>query len=76
MAGRSSFDASAARVGSWFSPDRILWGYDDDLWSRYEVFGQPVSFLISGDDVVVASWFGAADETRLREALDQLAAIG
>lgn len=76
VAGRSSEDASAVRVGDWFSPDRILWGYDDDLWALYEVFGQPVSVLISGDDVVVGGWFGAVDEVTLRAELDRLATIG
>jgi hypothetical protein len=76
VAGRSSPEASAQRVGDWFSPDRILWGYDDDLWPRYEVFGQPVSFLISSDDVVVGGWYGAVDEEALRAELDRLAAIG
>lgn len=76
MAGRSSPDASAERVGDWFSPDRILWGYDDDLWPRYEVFGQPVTFLISSDDVIVGGWYGALGEDDLREQLDLLVAIG
>lgn len=76
VAGRSSPEASAQRVGDWFSPDRILWGYDDDLWSTYEVFGQPVSYLISSDDVIVGGWFGAAGEAALREQLDALVAIG
>jgi len=76
VAGRSSPEASALRVGDWFSPDRILWGYDDDLWPMYEVFGQPVSFLISSDDVIVGGWYGAIDETTMREQFDRLVAVG
>lgn len=76
VAGRSSEDKSARRVGDWFSPNRILWGYDDDLWPLYEVFGQPVSFLVSSDDVIVGGWFGAVSEEVLRERLDELVAIG
>jgi hypothetical protein len=76
VAGRSSPEASALRVGSWFSPDRILWGYSDELWSRYEIFGQPKSVLISGDDVIVGGWFGAVGEATLRAQLDTLVAIG
>lgn len=76
VAGRSSPEASAQRVGDWFSPDRILWGYDDDLWPTYEVFGQPVSYLISSDDVIVGGWYGAAGEEDLRAQLDFLVAIG
>lgn len=63
-------------MGSWFSPDRVLWGYSDDLWSQYEVFGQPVSFLISSDDVIVGTWYGAAGEDDLRAALDYLVTVG
>ncbi len=76
VAGRSSPEASALRVGSWFSPDRILWGYSDQLWSMYEIFGQPTSVLISGDDVIVGGWFGAVGEAALRAQLDTLAGIG
>jgi hypothetical protein len=64
------------RVGDWFSPDRILWGYSDELWPLYEIFGQPASVLISGDDVIVGGWFGAAGEAVLRDRLDALVAIG
>lgn len=76
MAGRSSFEASQAKVGEFFSPDRMLWGYSDDLWSTYEVFGQPVSFIVSSDDVIVGQWFGAATETELRAAFDYLVDVG
>ena len=37
------------------------------------MFGQPVTFLISHDDVLVANWFGLAAEADIRDALDQLA---
>jgi hypothetical protein len=40
------------------------------------VFGQPVSFLISSDDVIVGNWFGAAGEEDLRTALDYLVTVG
>lgn len=76
VAGRSSPEASAVRVGDWFSPDRILWGYSDDVWGEYGVFGQPVSVLISSDDVIVGGWYGAAGEEALRAELDRLVAIG
>lgn len=76
VAGKSSFGESAARVGDWFSPDRILWGYDDDLWETYRAGYQPVSFLISSDDVIVDAWFGPAGEEQLRAALDRLREIG
>lgn len=76
VAGRSSENQSRKRVGDWFSPDRILWGYDDDVWEQFGVFGQPTSVLISSDDVIVGGWFGAYDEAELRAELDRLVAIG
>ena len=42
----------------------------------YEVFGQPVSFLITSDDIIVGNWFGAAGEDDLRAALDYLVSVG
>ena len=42
----------------------------------YSVPYQPVSVLISSDDVIVNRWFGAVGEAALRQALDELAAIG
>ena len=76
VAGRSTPEASEARVGDWFSPERVLWGYSDDIWALYGVPGQPVSVLITSDGYEVARWFGAAGEAELRAALDQLAAYG
>jgi hypothetical protein len=76
VAGRSDLEASRRRVGDWFDPDRILWGYDDDLWGRYGVGYQPVSFFISSDNVIVQQAFGALGEDQLRAELDRLASIG
>jgi hypothetical protein len=76
IAGSSSPEASAVRVGDWFDPNRVLWAYDDGLWDTYLVGYQPVSVLISSDDVIVERWFGAVGETELRAALDRLRAIG
>lgn len=76
VAGRSTEAKSRVRVGDWFDPDRLLWGYDDDLWGAYGVRGQPVSILISSDDVIVDSWFGALTESELRARLDALVAVG
>jgi len=76
VAGRSTPEASEAKVGDWFSPDRLLWGYSDDIWALYGIPGQPVSVLITSDGFEVARWFGAAGEDALRAALDQLVAYG
>jgi len=76
IAGRSTPEGSAERVGSWFSPDRLLWAYDDGLWATYGIPYQPASVLISSDDVIVGGWPGPLDEEQLRAELDRLAAIG
>lgn len=76
VAGKSSVERSAQRVGDWFDPDRILWGYDDEIWELYRAGYQPVSVLISSDDVIVDGWFGPVDEATLRGALDRLRTIG
>jgi len=54
----------------------VLWGYSDELWPTYEVFGQPFSVLISGDDQIVGGWYGAAGEEELRTQLDFLVSVG
>ncbi len=53
-----------------------MWGYDDSLWPLYGVSYQPVSFFISSDDVIIGQAFGALGEQALRDALDQLVAVG
>lgn len=72
MAQNSSESASRARVGPWFSPERLLWGYSDEIAPRYGLRGQPVSVLITGDDRVVDTWFGRLPEDEIRSRLDAL----
>ncbi len=74
VAGQSGYDAAAARAEELLS--NTEWGLDDSIWDLYGVRGQPVSFLITGSDVVVGNWFGAAGEEELRKALDELVALG
>ena len=64
------------RAGVWFDPARILWTYSDELWADYLIPYQPVSVLISGDDVIVERWFGAVGEAELRAALERLRQVG
>ena len=70
VAGRSSFDRTAARATELFS-DNLAWGLDDSVWNDYGVFGQPFTVLVA-DGVIVDSWFGALGEDELRERLDDL----
>jgi hypothetical protein len=74
VAGRSTPEDSEKRVGDWFDPARLLWGYSDDVWALYGVSYQPVSVLVSPDKKVVGGWFGALDEEEMRAELDALAA--
>ncbi|MDX1691145.1 MAG: hypothetical protein R3290_09010 [Acidimicrobiia bacterium] len=69
VAGRSSPAASRAVAPSLFDPDRIFWGYDDGLWQRYGVRGQPVTFVID-DGAIVEQWFGGRPEADIRALLE------
>ncbi len=73
VAGKASLDATAARANELIPSGNIVWTLDESIWEAYEVFGQPVTFLISHDDVLVANWFGLSAEADIRSALDQLA---
>ena len=72
VAGRSDLSTTRARAEELFHS--LDWGLDDSLWELYNVPYQPYSVLISGNDVVVAEWFGAVDEAELRSELDRLVA--
>jgi hypothetical protein len=51
----------------------MLWSLDESVWESYDVFGQPVTFAISADKVIVDQWFGVRDEGQIRATLDILA---
>jgi hypothetical protein len=74
VAGRSDLPATKARADELLS--NVDWGLDESVWNLYGVRGQPVSFLITGNDIEVGNWFGAAGEETLRAALDELVALG
>ena len=71
VAGRSDLARSRDRAPQWFS-DNLAWGYDESIWGLYEVFGQPISVLITADDKVFDGWYGNAPEDFIRERLDAL----
>jgi len=73
VAGRGSLDRTQQRAAELFS-DNLLWGFDESIWELYAVFGQPFTVLVSGDDVIVDSWFGRLDESELRGKLEGLVA--
>jgi hypothetical protein len=74
VAGRADFGETEARAQELFQ-DRLIWGLDDAIWELYGVPYQPVTFLITGNDVVVDSWPGILDETEIRNRLDALVAV-
>ena len=74
VAGQSDLDSTRAKAEELLS--NVEWGLDDSVWDLYGVRGQPVSYLITGNDIQVANWFGAAGEDALRAALDELVALG
>ena len=74
VAGRSDVDSTEARAEELFQ-DRLIWGLDDSLWELYGVPYQPVTFLITGGDVVVDGWPGILDESEIRSRIDSLIAV-
>ena len=72
VAGRASFDASAPVAEALMPSGNIQWGLDESLWEAFEVFGQPVTFAISHDGVIVDNWYGLRDGTEIRDILDGL----
>ena len=74
VAGQSDLEATRAEAEKLLS--NVEWGLDDSVWDLYGVRGQPVSYLITGNDIQVGNWFGAAGEDALRAALDELVALG
>ena len=74
VAGQSDLEATRAEAEKLLS--NVEWGLDDSVWDLYGVRGQPVSYLITGNDIQVANWCGAAGEDALRAALDELVALG
>lgn len=73
VAGRSDMDSTAAAASTLFS--NLEWGLDDSVWELYGVPYQPVTFLITGDDVIFERFDGiryGPDE--LRERIEALLA--
>jgi len=73
VAGRSSLDATTAGAAELIPSGDVLWTLDEAIWETYEVFGQPVTFVISAGGAVVDSWFGLRTESEIRSVLDELA---
>ena len=74
VAGRSDLASSAQRASELIT-DNVVWGLDESIWELYDILGQPASVMITGDDIIVDSWYGVLGEEALREQLDLLASI-
>lgn len=74
VAGRSDLEPTAQRAEELLT-DNVVWGFDESIWDLYEIFGQPASIMITGDDIIVEGWYGALGEEGLREKLDLLAGV-
>ncbi len=73
VGGRGALDATTSRAAELMPSGSMLWSLDDSVWESYGVFGQPVTFAISANKVVVDQWSGRRDEADIRATLDILA---
>ena len=73
VGGRAGLEATTSRAAELMPSGSMLWSLDDSVWESYDVFGQPVTFAISADKVIVDQWFGVRDEGQIRATLDILA---
>ena len=74
VAGRADFESSAAAADALFT--NLDWGLDDSVWDLYGVPYQPVTFLITGDDIIFERFDGTPySEDELRQRLDELLAL-
>ncbi len=75
VAWKSTLERTAERAAELMPSGRIVWGLDaeEQIFDAYGVPYQPVTVLITGDDVVVDAWAGIRPEADIRAALDQLA---
>ncbi|MCP4305339.1 MAG: hypothetical protein GY926_26920 [bacterium] len=70
----SDLDSTTKRADELLTSN-VSWGLDESIWDLYDILGQPASVMISGDDIVVDSWYGVLGEEELRKKFDLLASI-
>ncbi|HKZ28313.1 MAG TPA: hypothetical protein VJ482_01585 [Acidimicrobiia bacterium] len=78
VAWQSTLDKTAARAAELMPSGAIRWGLDEEsaVFSTYGIPYQPWTVLITGSDVEVERWPGARSEAEIRQALDDLIALG
>mgnify|MGYP001818267404 FL=1 len=74
VAGRSDLDSTTGVANDLLSAN-VPWGLDQSVWELYDILGQPASVIVTGDDVIVESWYGAIGEAELRNKLDYLVSL-
>ena len=74
VAGRSDFESTARVAGDLLSGN-LEWGLDDSIWDLYDILGQPASVMITGDNIVVDTWYGGRSEDDLRAKFDYLVSL-
>lgn len=72
VAGYGDLAATESRAAELLT-DNVVWGFDEPLWELFGVRGQPTTFMISGDDIIVDAWSGMKGEKQLREKFQLLA---
>jgi len=78
VAWKSTFEKTADRAAELLRTGSVRWGLDEgeEIFGSYGVPYQPWTVLITGTDVEVDRWPGARSETEIRQALDDLVALG
>jgi hypothetical protein len=78
VAWKATFEKTADRAAQLMPSGSMRWGLDEDeqVFGLYGVPYQPWTVLISGNDVEVDRWPGARSEAEIRQALDDLIALG
>ena len=78
VAWNSTFEKTATRAAELMTSGSMSWGLDEDakVFSAYGIPYQPWTVLITGSDVEVNRWPGARSEAEIRQALDDLIALG
>jgi thiol-disulfide isomerase/thioredoxin len=75
---KSGQEAAITAAAELFPSGRVMWGLDPDevIFDLYGVPYQPVTVLIGADRTVVDAWAGIRAEEGIRQAIEELIAIG
>ena len=74
VAWNGTLEATRERAGQLLTSGLVTWGLDDtgDFFEAWGVPYQPVSVLVTGDDIEFDRWPGVLGEELLREKIDAL----